>query len=357
MRKLRIAQVSSIWEKTPPPLYGGTERIVYYLTEGLVKKGHKVTLFATGDSRTSAKLESVYPRPLYRDNIPWSNALYPLLHHTNVFDRAKNFDLIHIHFNTRQDYIALALADFVKTPTVFTVHCVLPKKGEKEKKDRFLLLKKYRKHNFATISRAQQTLKFLNYTGVVYNGLDFSGFKFFPKPKNYLVWMGRFCQEKGPFEAIQVAKKTKTKLFLAGKIDWANYNYLKYYKEKIEPEINGKNIVYLGELNDKEKTELMGNAKAVLNPINWNEPFGLVTIEAMALGTPVIAFNRGPIPEQIINGKTGFVVKNVNEMAEAVGKLEKISRSFCREHAISNFNAQRMVEDYEKIYERIIRRN
>lgn len=356
MRKLRIAQVSSLWEKTPPPLYGGTERIVYYLTEGLVKKGHKVTLFATGDSKTSGKLKSIYPRALYRDNVPWTNALYPLLHHTNVFEQARNFDLIHVHFNTRQDYIALALAGFVKTPTLFTIHCVLPKKNEKEKRDRFLLLQKYRKRNFATISRAQQTLKFLNYVGVAYNGLDFSRFKFFPKPKNYLVWLGRICQDKGTFEAIQVAKKTKMKLFLAGKIDWANYDYLKYYKEKIKPEIDGKNISYLGELNDKEKTELMGNAKAVLNPINWNEPFSLVTIEAMALGTPVIAFRRGPIPEQIINGKTGYIVRNVNEMAGAVKKIEKINRGFCRQHAISNFNFQKMVESYEKIYQKILSR-
>jgi len=356
MRKLRIAQVSSIWERTPPLLYGGTERIVYYLSEGLIRKGHKVTLFATGDSKTSGKLESIYPRPLYRDNIPWTNALYPLLHHSNVFEKAKNFDLIHIHLNTRQDYVALSLAGFVKTPTLFTIHCVLPRKNDKERKDRFLLLQKYKRRNFATISRSQQTLKFLNYVGVAYNGLDFSKFKFFPKPKNYLAWIGRICHDKGTLEAIKVAKKTKMKLFLAGKIDWANYEYLKYYKEKIKPEVDGKNIVYLGELNDKEKIKLMGNAKTVLNPINWQEPFGLVTIEAMACGTPVIGFNRGPIPEQIINGKTGFVVKNIDEMAKAVKKIEKINRSFCREHAVSNFNVQKMVGDYEKIYQKILSR-
>ena len=252
MKKLRIAQVSSLWERTPPPFYGGTERIVYYLTEGLAHKGHKVTLFATGDSKTSANLQSVYPRALYRDNVSWQNGfLYTLLHHTKVFEQAEKFDLIHVHFNTRHDYVALALAGYVKTPTLFTIHYVLPKENEKAKKDRFLLLNKYRNRNFVTLSFAQRTLNFLNYVGNVYNGLDFSNFKFIEKPKNYLVWLGRICKDKGTYEAIKVAKKTRMKLLIAGKIDWANEEYLKYYKEKIKPEIDGKNIVYAGEVKEK----------------------------------------------------------------------------------------------------------
>ena len=145
MKKLRIAQISTIWETTPPSLYGGTERIVYNLTEELTRRGHNVTLFATGDSKTSGKLESVYPRALYRDGIPWSNPLYPLLHLTNAFDKADRFDIIHMHFNTRQDYIALAIAKYIKTPIIFTIHFVMPGKNEKSKRDRLLLLKKISK--------------------------------------------------------------------------------------------------------------------------------------------------------------------------------------------------------------------
>ncbi|MDP3057540.1 MAG: glycosyltransferase family 4 protein [bacterium] len=354
MKKLRIAQVGAIWETTPPPLYGGTERIVYNLTEELVRHGHDVTLFATGDSKTSGKLESVYPRALYRDGIPWSNPLYPLLHITNAFDKADQFDVIHMHLNTRQDYVALAFASWIKTPVVVTIHFVMPGENDPAKQDRLLLLKKYKKNNFVTISNAQRTLSFLNYAGTVYNGLDFSEFKFNPKPENYLAWLGRFCHDKGTYEAIQVAKKTGMKLIMGGKIDWANEEYKKYYEEKVKPHIDGKQIVYLGELGDKEKIELLRNAKALLNPINWNEPFGLVTIEAMACGTPVIAFDNGPVREQIIEGKTGFIVKNIDEMAEAVGKIGKIDRAFCQKHAVQHFSAKAMAEGYERVYEKVL---
>lgn len=353
-RKLRIAQIGTIWETTPPPLYGGTERITSVLTEELVKRGHNVTLFATGDSKTSARLESVYPRALYRDGVPWTNPLYPLLHLTNAFDKADQFDIIHTHFNTRQDYVSLALAGCIKTPTIFTIHFVMPSEGDKEKRDRLWLLKKYKNRNFVTISNSQQKLNFLNYAGTVYNGLDFSEFKFNPRPQEYIAWLGRFCHNKGTAEAIAVAKKTGMKLIMGGKIDWANEEYMKYYNEKVKPEIDGKQIVYLGELGDKEKIELLRNAKVLLNPINWSEPFGLVTIEAMACGTPVIAFDRGPIREQIIEAKTGYIVRNIDEMAKAVGKIDKIDRAFCRDHAVKNFSAKAMAEGYEEVYKKVI---
>lgn len=356
MKKLRIAQIGTVWETTPPPLYGGTERIVYNLTEELVKRGHDVTLFATGDSKTSAKLESIYPKALYRDGIPWSNPLYPLLHLTNAFDKAEKFDIIHMHFNTRQDYVALALAGYVKTPTVFTMHFVLPGKKDMANRDRFLLLGKYKKRNFITISNAQRTLSFLNYAGTVHNGLDLSDFQFNANPQNYIAWMGRICHEKGTYEAIQASQKAKVKLVLAGKVDWANDIYRKYYEEKIKPRLDAKSVVNIGELAEKKRVRFLKNAKAVLIPINWNEPFGLVTIEAMACGTPVIAFDSGPIREQVIHGKTGFIVKNVDQMAKAIGNIDKIDRMFCREHAYANFSARKMGEEYEKIYRNILKK-
>lgn len=354
MKKLRIAEISTLWETTPPSFYGGTERITSVLTEELVKRGHAVALFATGDSKTSARLESVYPRALYRDKVPWTNPLYPLLHITNAFDRAAQFDIIHMHFNTRQDYIALALAGFIKTPTVFTMHFVLPKEKDRLNRDRLLLLKKYKNRNFITISNAQKTLDFLNYTGTVYNGLDFSNFQFNDKPQNYVAWMGRVCDEKGTLEAIQASKKAKMKLKMAEKIDWANDVYKKYYQEKIKPLLKGNQVISVGELSEKKRIQFLKNARAILVPIKWNEPFGLVTIEAMACGTPVIAFDNGPVREQIIEGKTGFIVKNVNEMAEAIGKIGQIDRAFCKKHADEKFSSKVMAEGYEKVYEKVL---
>ncbi|MDP3057541.1 MAG: glycosyltransferase family 4 protein [bacterium] len=353
-KKLRIAQIGTLWETTPPSLYGGTERITSVLTEELVRRGHDVTLFATGDSKTSGRLESVYPRALYRDGVPWTNSLYSLLHITNAFDKADQFDVIHMHFNNRNDYIALALAATVKTPTIFTIHFVLPEENDSVKQDRLFLLKKYQKHNFVTISRAQQTLKFLNYAGMVHNGLNFSEFKFNDKPEEYLVWLGRITPTKGTAEAVQAAIKVKTKLILAGKIDSAVPEDIRYYEEDIKPFIDGKQISYIGEVEDKEKIKLLQSAKALLNPIKWNEPFGLVTIEAMACGTPVIAFDRGPIREQIVDGETGFIVKNVDEMVEAVSKINNLDRRKCYERANKFFSAKVMAEGYEDVYRKVI---
>ncbi len=359
MKKLKIAQVGSIWETTPPKLYGGTERVVHGLTEELVKRGHKVTLFATGDSKTSATLKSVLPKAAYRQGIPWTNFLYPLHHISEAFERAAEFDIIHMHFNTRADYVALVLAGMIKTPTVFTTHFAYPSESEKdkEKRERVVFLKKYKDRNFISISKAQQTLSFLNYVGKVHNGLDFSKFPFHEKAGDSLIWIGRFCHDKGTKEAIQVAKKTGQKLILAGKIDKQNAAYVKYYKEEVEPHIDGKQIIYVGEANDAQKIKLLKKAKALLMPINWNEPFGLVTIEAMACGVPVIAFDKGPMKEIIMNNKTGFIVKNVNEMAKAVNKVDQLNRKLIRQYTLSHFSAAAMADNYEKVYEEVLRKH
>ncbi|MBX4198292.1 glycosyltransferase, partial [Candidatus Parcubacteria bacterium] len=225
MKKLRIAQVGTIWETLPPKLYGGTERVLHGLTEELAKRKFDVTLFATGDSKTSAKLKSTYPRAAYRDGVPWENFLYPLDHIAHAFYHADQFDIIHVHLNRSQDYAALILADLVKTPTVFTLHFELvhPKhKNWKNWKDRHYFLMKYRDHNFISISDAQRTLD-LNFISTVHNGLDFSHFEMPEKPGKDLVWIGRFSHEKGTKEAIQVAKKSGLNLILAGKLDRSKY--------------------------------------------------------------------------------------------------------------------------------------
>jgi glycosyltransferase involved in cell wall biosynthesis len=354
MKKLRIAQVGTIWETTPPKLYGGTERIVHQLTEELHKKGHEVTLFATGDSKTSAKLKSTYPRAAYRDGVPWENILYPLEHIAHVFEHAHEFDIIHVHLNKVQDYAALVLAQYVKTPVVFTIHFLIPTEKQKDRRDRFKFLGKYRSSHFVSISNAQRTM-YLNYVDTVYNGLDFTRYEMPEKPGKNLVWIGRFAPTKGPKEAIEVAKLTGRNLIMAGKIDYQDQHFLKYYEEEIKPHIDGRQIQYIGEVNETQKIKLLKRAKALLNPVNWNEPFGLTSIEAMAMGVPVLAFDKGPMREIIMDGKTGFVVKNVKQMAKAIAKVETLNRSLISQYARSHFSAETMANNYIKVYESIIR--
>jgi glycosyltransferase involved in cell wall biosynthesis len=353
MKKLRIAQVGTIWERTPPKLYGGTERIVHDLTEELVKQGHDVTLFATGDSKTNAKLQYTYPRAAYRDGVAWENFLYPLDHIANVFRQADQFDIIHVHLNKMQDYAALVLAEHVATPVIFTIHFLIPTKNEKQRKDRMHFLKKYNDRNFISLSNAQRTPD-LNFVETVHNGLDFSAFEMPQVAGKYLVWLGRFAPTKGPKEAIEVALKTGMNLIMAGKIDRNDKAFLEYYHSEIAPLIDGKQIKYIGEVNDVQKISLLKKAKVLLNPINWNEPFGLTTIEAMAMGVPVIAFDNGPMKEIIMEGKTGYVVKNTDQMAKAVKKIDVLNRSLISQYAKSHFSASAMAENYMKVYEKII---
>lgn len=347
-KKLKIAQLCTPWESCPPPLYGGTEIIASNLTEELKKRGHQVTLFATGDSQTSAKLVSVFPRALYRDKIPWTDALRPLMHVSELFRQADCFDIIHNHFN----YYGLMFSDFIKTPMVTTYH------GDFETAEKIpeklLFLRHYRHANFISISKSQQTFAKtkLNFIGNVYNGINVKQFEFNQKPDNYLAWLGRITEKKGILEAIAVAKKLKIKLLIGAKIDIVDQEF---FNSRVKKLINGKNIVYLGEINHPQKVRLLKNALALLNPIKWNEPFGLVMPEAMACGTPVVAFNAGAAPEIIQDKKTGFIVKNTQEMVNAVKKIDSIKRAACRERVEKYFSAEKMTTDYEKTYYRLLK--
>lgn len=328
---------------------------MYNLAEELVRRGHDVTLFASGDSKTSAKLSYTYPRAAYRDNVPWENFLYPLEHIAAAFERADEFDVIHVHLNRSQDYAALVLAGMVSTPTVFTLHFELPTPRQKDRADRREFLLRYRDRNFVSISDAQRTLE-LNYVATVYNGLDFSRFEPATKPGDKLVWLGRFCREKGTSEAIKAARLAKSKLLLAGKIDSQKREYLHYYETEVAPHIDGRNVAYVGEVNDSEKVRLFRKARAFLAPVMWNEPFGLTVIEAMAMGVPAIAFDRGPMRELIVDGKTGFVVANVRQMAAAVKRADALNRSLISSYAKSHFSVGSMTDGYLKAYERVMRK-
>lgn len=346
---MKIAQAAPLWENIPPALYGGTERIVYNLTEGLVKKGHKVTLFACGTSKTSAELVSVYPRPLFRDGIAWDNLMYPLLNITEVFDRAKEFDIIHVHLNKSSDYLALPLAKPIKNKVVFTLHFPYP--ASQNHQGHHLVLQKYQDLQYISISNSQRRGgENLNWLATVYNGIDLTPFKFNPNPEDYLIWLGKFNPDKGAKEAILAVKKLNRKILIAGAIDMIDQNDRNYWLNEVKPLINNKDVVFVGEVDDKKKNELLGKAYCFLNPIKWNEPFGLVMVEAMAVGCPVISFRAGAAPEIITDSETGYLVDNLEEMIKAVSKIDKIERKNCRARVEKYFTDEIMVGNYEKVY-------
>jgi len=350
---LKIAQVGSLWENTPPKKYGGTERVIWSLTEGLHRKGHQVTLFAAGTSQTSAKLISVYPRPLIEDKIPWTNLTYPLLNISECLERQKEYDIIHMHLNKSSDYLSLPLFNSIKHKVIFTLHFPYPL--SQNRIDRHLVFQKYKHLNFVSISNAaRQGGENLHWLATIYNGIESSDFAFTKQPQDYLLWLGKFNPDKGSHLAIEAAKKAKVKILIAGKIDALEKEDYQYYLEKIKPLLNQDDVQYVGEVGGKKKSDLFGRAIAFLNPIVWNEPFGLVMAESLATGTPVISFNRGAAPEIIEDGKSGYLVNTVDEMVEKITQITHIQRKNCRRRFESRFTSQIMVNNYEQLYKKLL---
>jgi len=361
-KKLKIAQLAPPWLAVPPKKYGGTELIVSHLTEELTKRGHNVTLFASADSKTRAKLVSSFPKALYWKGTSWHD-LYGLLFHTlTCFEKAENFDIIHNH----SAYLGLCFSQFTKTKVVTTYHGSLHP-TIKEKGAKYKILKKFKNSYFVSISNSQRKTKDLklNFVATVYNGIDVKKFDFNESPKKHLIWMGRITPKKGVLESIEIAKKLKLPLKIAAKIDKNWPPDVEFYEKRVKPLIDGKKIRYIGEIGGyKNKSNFLKNALALLNPIKWEEPFGLVMTEAMACGTPVIAFGRGSVPEVIKNGKTGFICKpnDINSMIRAVKKIYQMPtekyikmRHNCRKHVEENFTAEKMVNEYEKVYYKILK--
>jgi glycosyltransferase involved in cell wall biosynthesis len=355
-KKLKIAQIAPLWTSIPPEKYGGIERIVHFLTEELVKRGHKVTLFASGDSKTKAKLVSICPRGLLKDKIPWTDPFWNLENLSSAFKRAGKFDVIHSHL----DLWTLFFQELTKTPIVHTFHNPLYTSSITDPKRIPTRLKMFNLHKRTTngcfISKSQRELCPVKFpkNWLVYNGIDLSHFKFNPKPKDHLVWVGRIDPYKGIENAIKAAEIAGEKLLLAGRLD----PYRKeYFEKKIRPHLNSK-IKYLGHLSSQEMPKFYREAKACLYPIEWHEPFGLIMAESMASGTPVIVFDRGSAKEVVKDGKTGFVVpflnkkgeKNIQGLVKAIKKIDRIKRENCRLWVEKNFSYQKMVSDYEKIY-------
>jgi len=340
---MRIAQIAPLWEQVPPPAYGGSELVVSLLTEELVRRGHDVTLFASGDSTTHAKLESVHPKALRLDTSVKDYNIYDMLNMSRVYERADDFDIIHSHVGC----VAMPYSTLVKTPTVHTLHGIFTPDNEK-------MFRHVRNQPFISISNSQRDHRLgLNYLDTVYNGIDPNTYEFHAQPDHppYLAFLGRMSPEKGAHLAIEIAKKSGWHLKMAGKVDAVD---LTYFEQEIKPHIDGSQIEFLGEANHQQKSILMGGAVATLFPITWKEPFGLVMIESMVTGTPVIAISLGSAPEVIAHGRTGFLCQNVEECIASIDLAAQLDRRVCRDHVLINFSAKRMADGYEAVYQKIL---
>ncbi|MEO0759614.1 MAG: glycosyltransferase family 4 protein [Cyanobacteria bacterium J06648_16] len=341
---MRVAQIAPLWEQVPPVGYGGTENVVSLLTEELVRRGHHVTLFASGDSETLAHLEAGCDRALRSlGMLPPEYARYEARQLVNAFDHADQFDVIHSHV----DLAALPYGERSLTPVVHTAHGILTTVTGK-------LFGQSRRENFTSISNSQRRDDLaLNYVATVYNAISVDQFEFYPQPAAppYLAFLGRMSAEKGPHLAIEIAKRSGWPLKMAGKIGFDDKTF---FEQQVLPHIDGQQIQFLGEVSQSEKTTLMGQATATLFPITWPEPFGLVMPESMACGTPVIAMAMGSAPEIVVDGYTGFLCHSVEDCIEAVVKISTIGRQDCRDHVSVNFGVARMVDGYEAVYRQLI---
>jgi glycosyltransferase involved in cell wall biosynthesis len=341
---VRIAMMAPLVEAVPPTLYGGTERVVSLLTEELVRRGHAVTLFAAGDSRTAATLVPVSPRGLRLDDQIKDYAAYTLVGLGEAYDRAEEFDLIHNH----NDYLGFPMARLVETPTVTTTH------GRLDLKEVRRFYELFPEQALVSISHDQRSwLPHANWVGTAYNGVAVEHFRSRERPGDYLVFLGRISPEKRPDRAIEIARDVGMRLVIAAKVDPVDREYYEY---AIEPLIRAHRdlVEFIGEVNEQEKDELLGNAYAYLFPIDWPEPFGLTMVEALATGTPVIASRNGSTPEVVQDGVTGFVCKTVKEMIEAVPRVSDLDRRACRRDAELRFSPAAMATAYETIYGQVL---
>jgi glycosyltransferase involved in cell wall biosynthesis len=339
---MRIAQIAPLYERVPPKFYGGTERVVSYLTEMLVKLGHEVTLYASGDSITRARLRPGCKCALRLDK----TSIDPIANHVylaeKVFQEAEEFDVVHSHM----DYLAFPLFRRMRTPHVSTMH------GRLDIPNLYNLFREFSEEPLVSISDHQRlALPWANWQATVYHGLPQQLYEFHEQPGKYLGFLGRVSPEKRLDKAIEIARRAGMPLKIAAKVDKKEKDY---FETKIKPLLDQKDIEYIGEIGEAEKGDFLGNAFALLFPIDWPEPFGLVMIEAMACGTPVIAYKRGSVPEIIENGKTGFVVQSVEEAVKAVAAVARLSRRQCRRIFEARFTTTRMATGYVARYEHLI---
>lgn len=339
---MRIAQVAPLYESVPPKYYGGTERVVSYLTEELVRQGHEVTLFASGDSETAARLVPATPRSLRLDSECVDHVVHHVLLLEHVAQRAQDFDVIHYHI----DYLHFPLSRCRPHPHVTTLH------GRLDLPDLAPLYDEFREMPVVSISNSQrEPLPQANWQGTVYHGLPIDLLRFSPEPGGYLAFIGRISPEKRADRAIEIARRSGLPLKLAAKVDSADKAY---FEREIAPLLADSDIEFIGEIGEDEKQDFLGNAYALLFPIDWPEPFGLVMIEAMACGTPVIAYSHGSVEEVMEDGRSGFIVTTLDDAVAAVRRVAKLDRRECRGVFERRFTASQMATDYVRIYDQVI---
>ena len=340
-RPLRIAQIAPLYESVPPKLYGGTERIVAYLVEELVRRGHQVTLFASGDSTVNAPVTPGAPQSLRLSGLDHQGAMFHLPMLSDVYDQASHFDIIHSHV----DCLSFPLARLVQVPTVSTMH------GRLDLNEFLPIYRHYKDQPVISISHNQRRpLPEMNWAGTVYHGLPRNLLKFRSEPGKYLAFLGRLSPEKRPDLAIEIARRSGIPLKIAAKIDRADRQY---FETVIRPLLSTPGIEFIGEINEAQKQEFLGGALALLFPVDWPEPFGLVMIEALACGTPAIARPCGSVPEVLRHGVSGFIESSIDDLVRAVHKVHEISRRTCRDEFERRFTAEVMAENYEQVYYRL----
>jgi glycosyltransferase involved in cell wall biosynthesis len=337
---MKIAILSPVAWRTPPRKYGPWEQVASNITEGLVENGLDVTLFATGDSITKGRLEYICERP-YSEDPGIDPKVWECLHISHLMEQADKFDLIHNNF----DFLPLTYSRLIKTPMVTTIHGFSSQK----------IIAVYRKYNstnhYVSISNSDRSPE-LDYSATIYNGINTDEFTFQSEPKDYLLFFGRIHPEKGTYESIQIAKQSGRQLIISGLIQ-----HQEYFESMIKPCINDDDIIYVGNSGPEERERLMGEAYALLHPISFKEPFGLSVAESMLCGTPVIAFNQGSMPELILDGKTGFLVSNIDEAVSAVNNIKSVDRKYTSEYAASKFSRQKMVEGYLEVYKNVLEKH
>ena len=337
---MKIAQVAPLHERVPPVYYGGTERVVSYLTEELFRQGHEVTLFASGDSITRASLVPSCDRSLRLNPECIDHWAHHVLQLEQVLQRAETFDVVHFH----TDYLHFPFSRRRKMRHVTTLH------GRLDIADLVPLYREFPDVPVVSISNAQRApLPWINWMATVYHGLPPQDYEFHASPGSYLVFLGRISPEKRVDRAIEIAKRANMPLKIAAKISETDR---KYADRNIRPMLDHPLVEFIGEVTDEEKSELLGNAYALLFPIDWAEPFGLVMIESLACGTPVIAYRDGSVPEIISDGRTGFIVDSVEASLRALEQVQSLDRRICRAVFEQRFSVSRMTNDYLRVYER-----
>jgi glycosyltransferase involved in cell wall biosynthesis len=360
---MKIAQIAPAWITIPPKNYGGTESVLYHLIEELVEQGHDVTLFAPGDTKTSARRVSFFPASLLSEKAPWQAHLKATYHLFRAVEECQqhDFDIVHAHLSSATDLYIFPLMASLSTPHVTTLHSTFPfdRVGNWSGDADCYYMRWAPKIPLVAISksaREQAQKQFpLNFVGVVYNGISMEQYSTRSKRRgDFFVWLGRFSPEKGTHLAIEAAKRAQAQLVLAGTIDRSSREASAYFQDVIKPQIDDKQIRYFGPANLRQKISLYKRARGFLNPIEWEEPFGMVMIEAMALGCPVISFARGAAPELIVHGETGFLVQNIKEMVDCMSRVDEIDREAVRNHVDRNFSARVMAQRYVEVYEQVI---